>query len=107
EGDDEASPLNEKLAVWQDILHYQISEEDLAAVLNDYPIDSNDYHEIFRQLSNTLQDWSKRPIGVRGRNVLQRLMPKILDMVCNREDYLVVLPRLLNIVDKITLRTTY
>ncbi|SUT86565.1 bifunctional glutamine-synthetase adenylyltransferase/deadenyltransferase [Actinobacillus ureae] len=107
EEDDEESPLNEKLAVWQDILHYQISEEDLAAVLVDYPVSQSDYNDIFRQLSSTFQDWVKRPIGVRGRNVLHKLMPKILDMVCNREDYLVVLPRLLNIVDKITLRTTY
>ncbi|WGE32707.1 bifunctional [glutamate--ammonia ligase]-adenylyl-L-tyrosine phosphorylase/[glutamate--ammonia-ligase] adenylyltransferase [Actinobacillus genomosp. 2] len=107
EEDDEASPLNEKLAVWQDILHYQISEEDLAAVLVDYPVSQSDYNDIFRQLSDTFQDWVKRPIGMRGRNVLLKLMPKILDMVCSREDYLVVLPRMLNIIDKITMRTTY
>ncbi|WGE92336.1 bifunctional [glutamate--ammonia ligase]-adenylyl-L-tyrosine phosphorylase/[glutamate--ammonia-ligase] adenylyltransferase [Actinobacillus genomosp. 1] len=107
EEEDEASSLNEKLAVWQDILHYQVSEEDLAAVLADYPISQNDYNEIFRQLSSTFQDWVKRPIGVRGRNVLLKLMPKILDMVCSRADYLVVLPRMLNIIDKITMRTTY
>ncbi len=107
EEEDEASPLNEKLAVWQDILHYQVSEEDLAAVLVDYPVSQSDYNDIFRQLSGTFQDWVKRPIGMRGRNVLLKLMPKILDMVCSREDYLVVLPRMLNIIDKITMRTTY
>ncbi len=107
EEEDEASPLNEKLAVWQDILHYQVREEDLAAVLVDYPVSQSDYNDIFRQLSGTFQDWVKRPIGVRGRNVLLKLMPKILDMVCSREDYLVVLPRMLNIINKITMRTTY
>lgn len=107
EEDDEESPLHRKLAVWQDILHYQISKEDLAAVLEDYSVAPNDYHEIFHQLSGTFQDWVKRPIGMRGRNVLRKLMPKILDMVCSRADYLVVLPRVLNIVDKITMRTTY
>lgn len=107
EEDDEESPLNEKLAVWQDILHYQISEEDLAAVLVDYPVSQSDYNDIFRQLSGTFQDWVKRPIGMRGRNVLRKLMPKIVDMVCSREDYSVVLPRVLNIIDKVTMRTTY
>lgn len=103
----EGEPLNDNLALWQDILHYQISEEDLAMVLKDYPVDPCDYNEIFRQLSSTFQDWLKRPIGVRGRNVLRRVMPKVLDIVCRREDCLVVLPRLLKIVDKITMRTTY
>ena len=104
---EEESEINEKLAVWKDILHYQMSEEELAAILADYPVAEADYTEIYRGLTTTFQDWVKRPIGVRGREVLRRLMPRVLDMACLRADYLVVLPRLINIIDKVTMRTTY
>lgn len=108
ESEDEASPLNEKLAEWKDILNYTISLEDLSAVLKNYPqVAESDYETIFHHFSTTFQDWVKRPIGVRGREVLRNLMPKIADSIFEREDYLLLLPRLLNIVDKITTRTTY
>ncbi len=103
-----SDPVNEKLAEWKDILHYNISVEDLSAVLKDYPkVAENDYVEIFRHFSTTFQDWVKRPIGVRGREVLRNLMPRIADSIFKGEDHLLLLPRVLNIVDKITTRTTY
>ncbi|MEG9498336.1 bifunctional [glutamate--ammonia ligase]-adenylyl-L-tyrosine phosphorylase/[glutamate--ammonia-ligase] adenylyltransferase [Mannheimia indoligenes] len=108
ENEDEAFPLNEKLAEWKDILNYNISLEDLSAILKNYPrVAESDYEAIFHHFSTTFQDWVKRPIGVRGREVLRNLMPKIADSIFEREDYLLLLPRLLNIVDKITTRTTY
>lgn len=107
EEEDEDSPLSGQLAAWKDILHYQITPEDLSLVLADYPIAADDYEAIFHQLATTFQDWVKRPIGVRGRKVLSRLMPTVMDQICQRADYLLLLPRVLNILDKITLRTTY
>lgn len=107
ETEEEESEENGRLAGWQDILHYQISESDLAAMLQDYAVNPADYAAIFRHLSQAFQEWVKRPIGVRGREVLRKLMPKIADALFERADYLVLLPRILNIVDKITLRTTY
>lgn len=102
------NPVNEKLAEWKDILHYNIRLEDLSAVLKGYPkVAENDYTEIFRHFSTTFQDWVKRPIGVRGREVLRNLMPRIADSIFKGEDHLLLLPRVLNIVDKITTRTTY
>lgn len=105
---EEDNPLNEKLSEWKDILHFEITQDDLSDVLKDYPlVQENDYEGIYRQFLTTFQDWVKRPIGGRGRNVLRNLMPKIADSIFQREDYLVLLPRLINIVDKITTRTTY
>ncbi len=109
-GEDEAensAPQNEKWALWRDILHSQITEDDLASVLADYAVAEADYAPIYRELSTTFQDWVKRPIGVRGRGVLQQLMPKVMDSICQQVDYLVLLPRVLKIIDKITTRTTY
>lgn len=107
EDDEDDTPLNAQLAVWQDILTAEMAEEDLASVLLNYPVKPEDYAVIFQLLSATFQDWVKRPIGIRGRKVLSQLMPKVIDAICQREDYLVLLPRILNILDKITLRTTY
>nr|WP_314740800.1 bifunctional [glutamate--ammonia ligase]-adenylyl-L-tyrosine phosphorylase/[glutamate--ammonia-ligase] adenylyltransferase [uncultured Haemophilus sp.] len=106
--EDENRPLeNENIALWRDILTHEISEEDLASILKEYQVQETDYPEIFRWISSTLQDWSRKPIGVRGREVLRTLLPKVLDAVFNQVNYGVLLPRLLNILDKITTRTTY
>ncbi|MGX2969944.1 bifunctional [glutamate--ammonia ligase]-adenylyl-L-tyrosine phosphorylase/[glutamate--ammonia-ligase] adenylyltransferase [Ursidibacter sp. B-7004-1] len=104
ESDEIENPL---LATWRDILHYQMMEEDLASQLNAYPVEVADYPVIFQQLSATFQDWVKRSIGVRGREVLRKLMPKVADQLFNQPNYLVLLPRILNILDKINTRTTY
>ena len=106
--EDENPPLvNEQIALWRDIWHLEMSEEDLASVLKEYAVQEADYTEIFRWLTTTLQDWSRKPIGVRGREVLQTLLPTVLDQIFNQPNYLILLPRLLNILDKITTRTTY
>ncbi|MDH2997389.1 bifunctional glutamine synthetase adenylyltransferase/deadenyltransferase [Pasteurellaceae bacterium LFhippo2] len=105
--EDDESEENQKLAMWRDILTYQITEEELASCLSDYPVEQTDYSDIFHLLSTTYQDWTKRPIGVRGREVLRKLMPTVVDAIFNQKDYLALLPRIINIIDKITMRTTY
>lgn len=107
EQDDGESEQNPQLAAWQDILNYQIIFEDLSSCLRDYPVQFGDYPAIFQQFSTTFQEWLKRPIGVRGRDVLRKLLPLIADQIFRQPDYLLLLPRVLNIVDKITTRTTY
>ena len=79
----------------------------MASVLKEYAVAESDYAEIFRWLATTLQDWVRKPIGVRGREVLRTLLPTVLDQIFNQPNYLILLPRLLNILDKITTRTTY
>ncbi|OOH89763.1 bifunctional glutamine synthetase adenylyltransferase/deadenyltransferase [Pasteurellaceae bacterium 15-036681] len=105
--EEDESAENQKLAMWKDILNYQITEEELASCLADYAVEQTDYPELYRQLATTFQDWVKRPIGVRGREVLRKLMPKVIDAIFSRTDYVVLLPRIINIIDKITMRTTY
>lgn len=107
EEEEESEGESGKLAQWQDILHYQISEAELVTNLQDYAVNKQDYTAIFQLFANTFQEWVKRPIGVRGRTVLRKLMPIIADSIFQRADYLALLPRILNIVDKITMRTTY
>ncbi|QGM80453.1 bifunctional [glutamate--ammonia ligase]-adenylyl-L-tyrosine phosphorylase/[glutamate--ammonia-ligase] adenylyltransferase [Otariodibacter oris] len=103
--DDHSQSL--QLSMWRDILNYQITQEDVATNLVAYPVAPEDYSPIFQIFSSTFQEWIKRPIGVRGREVLRRLLPVIVDQVFQQNNYLTLLPRILNIIDKINTRTTY
>ncbi|MDG6882394.1 bifunctional glutamine synthetase adenylyltransferase/deadenyltransferase [Phocoenobacter uteri] len=95
------------LVFWRDLLHYPIPEQELDNLVNHYKVKTDDLADILQHLNSALQEWRKKPIGGRGRNVLNKLMPRVMDSVFQQADYLVLLPRLLNILDKITLRTTY
>ncbi|QLB21346.1 bifunctional glutamine synthetase adenylyltransferase/deadenyltransferase [Vespertiliibacter pulmonis] len=109
-GDETEYKENEQpiqLAMWSDILHHQISLVELNKCLADYSIDNQDIPTIFNHFSATFQGWLQRPIGVRGRAVLQKLLPIIVDRLFKHQDYLLLLPRILNIMDKIITRTTY
>lgn len=107
EDESEDDQENEALSVWKDLMQHQISLADLENALKDYAVQVEDYGEIHHILDAMFEDWVKRPIGVRGRDVLRKLMPKVLDGIFQQPDYLVLLPRILNIIDKITTRTTY
>ncbi|VTU06745.1 bifunctional glutamine-synthetase adenylyltransferase/deadenyltransferase [Actinobacillus indolicus] len=107
EEENEDDQENETLSVWKDLMQHQIVLADLENALKDYAVQTEDYGEIHHILDAMFEDWVKRPIGVRGRDVLRKLMPKVLDGIFRQPDYLVLLPRILNIIDKITTRTTY
>lgn len=98
---------NQPLDLWYDILNYQITETDLADCLVHYNINKSDYSFIYQELATRFQDWVKRPIGTRGRDVLRKLLPQIIDQIFKHSDHLILLPRILNIIDKIISRTTY
>lgn len=108
-GDDENDTPEENaaLARWQDTLISPLNESEFVLNLQDYAVNKSDYPSLFQLLSDTLQDWVKRPIGLRGRGVLHKLMPLVADQIFSRSDYLTLLPRILKIIDKITTRTTY
>ncbi len=107
EEESEDDQENEALSVWKDLMQNQITLADLENALKGYTVQAEDYSEIHHILNVVFEDWGKRPIGVRGREVLRKLMPKVLDGIFQQPDYLVLLPRILNIIDKITTRTTY
>lgn len=52
-------------------------------------------------------DIDKRTIGVRGREILDQLMPRLLEILCNEKNALTVLARIFPLLVNIVSRTTY
>lgn len=103
----EEKPANPRLLPWQDCLQHPINPQDLTNALQPYTIAEEEHQTIFHTLNTTLEEWGKRPIGLRGRSVLRKLLPTVLDLIFQQSSQAILLPRILTIIDKITTRTTY
>ena len=58
-------------------------------------------------LYNFKQELEKHPIGQRGRQVLDKLMPRVLSHIHNNGRGEYVLPRVLQVIQKVSSRTVY
>ena len=78
---------------------------DVISVLANYAHD--DAEKLYQMLCQFRDDIGKRTIGVRGREILDQLMPRLLESVCNDKHALIVLSRILPLLVNIVSRTTY
>lgn len=78
---------------------------DVTSVLLNYSPD--DAKQLYQMLCQFRDDISKRTIGVRGREILDQLMPKLLELICNDKYALIILSRILPLLVNIVSRTTY
>jgi glutamate-ammonia-ligase adenylyltransferase len=105
-GDDEAESADEALSeqwreLWQDALQEEDSTPGLAHLSDE------DRRRVVALIADFRQELDKRPIGQRGRQVLDHLMPHLLSDVCSRADAPVPLSRLTPLLTGIVTRTTY
>lgn len=66
-----------------------------------------DRRQVLTLIADFRKELDKRPIGPRGRQVLDQLMPHLLADVCSREDAVVTLSRITPLLAGIVTRTTY
>ena len=78
---------------------------DVTSVLTSYSHD--DAKKLYQMLCQFRDDIGKRTIGVRGREILDQLMPRLLELVCTDKNTLVLLSRILHLLVNIVSRTTY
>lgn len=78
---------------------------DIKSILTDYSDDSA--AALCQTLTQFRADISKRTIGVRGREILDKLMPKLLESLCSESQELCTLQRILPLFVNIVSRTTY
>jgi glutamate-ammonia-ligase adenylyltransferase len=105
-GDDDAESADEALSeqwreLWQDALQEEDSTPGIAHLSDE------DRRRVVALIADFRQELDKRPIGQRGRQVLDHLMPHLLSDVCSREDAPVPLSRLTPLLTGIVTRTTY
>ena len=105
-GDDNEKSTTEQDNEWTDFLENDFNHDDLVAVLNENGI-NDDSDEIDHILTQFRASLAHRSIGTRGREVLGQLMPNLLTQVFAHQEYRILLPRMLNIIEKIVSRTTY
>ncbi|MBV7387366.1 bifunctional [glutamate--ammonia ligase]-adenylyl-L-tyrosine phosphorylase/[glutamate--ammonia-ligase] adenylyltransferase [Pasteurellaceae bacterium TAE3-ERU1] len=102
-GEEESSqPQGQKLSPWQDFLSFNLA--DIEQVLADNALDSFD---LAPSLERFQHDILRRPIGQRGREVLNKLIPALLDGVFALSTRAAVLESVLKIISNIATRTTY
>lgn len=90
---------------WIDFLEGDL--DDIEQMLVDNHIDEDAISDILDKLIQFKEGLSRRVIGSRGREVLAHLLPNIFTQIFEQKNYRTLLPRILNIVDKIASRTTY
>jgi len=105
-GDDDAESADEALSeqwreLWQDALQEEDSTPGIAHLSDE------DRRRVVALIADFRHELDKRPIGQRGRQVLDHLMPHLLSDVCSRADAPVPLSRLTPLLTGIVTRTTY
>ncbi|MFD1806489.1 bifunctional [glutamate--ammonia ligase]-adenylyl-L-tyrosine phosphorylase/[glutamate--ammonia-ligase] adenylyltransferase [Pasteurella oralis] len=104
---EEKEEIAEALDLWHDFLDADLDESEIKQVLIENQVDEADFTEIIQILVQFRSELSRRPIGTRGREVLTQLLPHLLQQLFSHSAYRTLLPRILNIVEKILTRTTY
>ncbi|MGQ0287455.1 bifunctional [glutamate--ammonia ligase]-adenylyl-L-tyrosine phosphorylase/[glutamate--ammonia-ligase] adenylyltransferase [Pasteurellaceae bacterium 22721_9_1] len=101
--ENDKDPIEEN--VWQDFL--DIDQEELTELLRENQIDEQHFEVISDKLNSFRYELQHKSIGPRGREALNKLLPQLFSQIFAHADYLTLLPRMLNIVEKILTRTTY
>ena len=109
-GDDEESANdqhdNKKVAEqFSELWESHLQPNDIALVLTD--LSPNECDEFYRLLAQFRDVISKRTIGVRGRDILDQLMPRLFAQISENANWLITLPRVLQLLTNIVSRTTY
>mgnify|MGYP003384388808 FL=1 len=96
---------------WTTLWHSRWSDEESIAWLEQDQGENEDTHwnsgDVWRLLSDFRDDVSKRSIGSRGRQVLDKLLPLLICHIQQAKHAEFVLERVLHVFKKITTRTAY
>lgn len=98
------TPLN-------DFWHLDLSEDEALQLLEEVT-DISDAHKMYQQLQSYKKEFAKKPIGARGRESLDKLVPRILNACLSfytksDADNAVLIERVFQVISAILKRTAY
>ena len=102
---DEQDESTQTTNQWRDFLEADF--DDIAQILTESGVSDEHINDILDKLGQFKESLNRRVIGARGRDVLSHLIPMVLSLIFAQENYRTLLPRILNIIEKISSRTTY
>ena len=106
-GSDEAEQSqDDREEIFSELWDIDLDIADIKAVLPNLA-NEEEYQTLYQQIIQFRKDISKRTIGVRGRDILDQLMPRVFALVCQMPNRLTVLPRIFHLLVNIVSRTTY
>ncbi len=83
------------------------AKQDVIEHILEHDIQADDPQKMAQTIIQFKQDLAKKTLGPRGREVLNKLMPKIFSAIYSHQDAKFGLPRVLHLLHKIVTRTTY
>ncbi|MCG9581534.1 bifunctional [glutamate--ammonia ligase]-adenylyl-L-tyrosine phosphorylase/[glutamate--ammonia-ligase] adenylyltransferase [Vibrio tubiashii] len=83
------------------------AKQDVIEHILEHDIQADDPQQMAQTIIQFKQDLAKKTLGPRGREVLNKLMPKIFSAIYSHQDAKFGLPRVLHLLHKIVTRTTY
>jgi glutamate-ammonia-ligase adenylyltransferase len=94
---------------WSTLWHSRWSDDESIAWLEQEKHNANDWdsEKVWRLLSDFRDDVTKRSIGNRGRQVLDKLVPQLICHIQQAKQAEFVLERVLHVFKKIVTRTAY
>lgn len=104
--DENEHSQNVKSLKFNELWDIDLEAEDIKTVLPNLANDEA-YNALYQLIVQFRKDIGKRTIGVRGRDILDQLMPNVFALVCQDSKWLTILPRILQILVNIVSRTTY
>lgn len=104
-GDDEDE--QQEIAVHFVELWDMAAKQDVIEHILEHDVEVEDPRQMAATIIQFKQDLAKKTLGPRGREVLNRLMPKIFAALYAHPDAKFGLPRVLHLLHKIVTRTTY
>ena len=108
-----ATLIGEEEEEQQDIAKYftelwdMAAKQDVIEHILEHDIQADDPQQMAQTIIQFKQDLAKKTLGPRGREVLNKLMPKIFSAIYSHQDAKFGLPRVLHLLHKIVTRTTY
>ncbi|QUM78130.1 bifunctional [glutamate--ammonia ligase]-adenylyl-L-tyrosine phosphorylase/[glutamate--ammonia-ligase] adenylyltransferase [Moritella sp. 24] len=90
-----------------DLWHLELSTDEAVTLLAEYGLAEQEAQTFARDLNHFKTDYARKTVGPRGRQTIEKLLPKLLFSVLKADDPVALLPRIIALLLKILNRTAY